>query len=75
MLDFTDVSRAYFHADAVRDVYVKLPEEDSEPGMCGNLVKTMYGTRDAAQNWESAIGSSCATQVLRLASQCLFVHT
>ena len=42
-----DVSRAHFYADSVRDVYVKLPDEDprsSEPGVCGRLVKTMYGT-------------------------------
>ena len=29
-----------------------LPEEDNEPGKCGRLNKSMYGTRDAAQNWE-----------------------
>jgi len=31
-----------------------LPAEDNEEGMCGKLVKAMYGTRDAAQNWEMA---------------------
>ena len=51
-LDFIDVRRAYFHAKARREVYVKLPAEDSEEGMCGRLNKAMYGTRDAAQNWE-----------------------
>ena len=48
------VGRAHFNADAVRNVYVRLPEEDSEskePGMCGKLRKTMYGTLDAAQRW------------------------
>jgi hypothetical protein len=53
-LDFIDVRRAYFHANAQREVYVQLPEEDYEEGMCGMLVKAMYGTRDAAQNWEVA---------------------
>ena len=33
-MDFIDVRRAFFHAEANRDVYVELPEEDSEPGMC-----------------------------------------
>jgi hypothetical protein len=33
-------------------VYVKLPAEDHEEGKCGRLNKAMYGTRDAAQNWE-----------------------
>ena len=53
-LDFIDVRRAYFHALARRLVYVKLPSEDAEPGMCGKLSKALYGTRDAAQNWEHA---------------------
>ena len=51
-IDFIDVKRAYLFAEARREVYVTLPEEDSEPGMCGMLKKAMYGTRDAAQNWE-----------------------
>ena len=29
-------------------------EEDSEEGVCGLLNKAVYGTRDAAQNWEFA---------------------
>ena len=52
-LDFIDVRRAYFHAKAKRDVYVELPEEDHEEWLCGKLVKSMYGTRDAAMNWEA----------------------
>ena len=51
-LDFIDVRRAYFHANARRTVYVQLPDEDYEEGMCARLNKAMYGTRDAAQNWE-----------------------
>ena len=51
-LDFIDVRRAYFHAAARREVYVELSAEDREEGMCGRLNKSMYGTRDAAQNWE-----------------------
>ena len=35
-----------------REVYIQLPEEDYEHGMCGRLVYSLYGTRDAAQNWE-----------------------
>ena len=51
-----DVSRAFFHAKATRDVYVKLPEENLQPGeegLCGKLNFSMYGIRDAAQNWQS----------------------
>ena len=50
-----DVTRAYFYADVSRTVYVKLPAEDQAKGeehMCGRLIKAMYGTRDAAQNWQ-----------------------
>ena len=50
-----DVKRAYFHAKCTRDVYVELAEEDKMEGdedMCGKLELSMYGTRDAAKNWE-----------------------
>ena len=49
---FIDVRRAYFYAAARRAVYVTLPAEDDSPGMVGKLMKSMYGTRDAASNWE-----------------------
>ena len=32
--------------------YVRLPEEDSEEGICGKLNVSLFGTRDAARNWE-----------------------
>ncbi len=51
-LDFIDIRRAYYHAEARRKVYIKLPEGDEEEGMCGILHKSLEGTRDAAQNWE-----------------------
>ena len=52
--EFVDVRRAYFHRLAQRDLYREFPPEDQEPGMCGKLDKSMYGARDAAQNWEEA---------------------
>ena len=55
-LMYADVSRAYFYAKAVRPVYVVLPPEDTEDGdeqMCGELIMSMYGTRDAALNWSA----------------------
>ena len=51
-LDFIDVRRADFHAMVRRQVFVQLCPEDHTEGMCGELHKPMYGTRDAAQNWE-----------------------
>ena len=50
-----DVSRAYFHAKALRPVLVRLPEEDrveGDEGKVGLLQKSMYRTRDGACNWE-----------------------
>jgi hypothetical protein len=38
--DFIDVRITYFHADAIREVYVELCDEDWEEGMCGRLVKS-----------------------------------
>ena len=49
------VSPAHFGADAVRDVYVRLPDEDpmaKQPGVCGKLRKMMCGSLDAAQRWD-----------------------
>ena len=51
-----DVKRAHFHADALRRVFIHLPPEDEragEEGVCADLVRSMYGTRDAAANWEA----------------------
>ena len=47
-----DIRRAFFHAEARRAVFVEIPQEDHEPGMCGQLLKSLNGARDAAQNWE-----------------------
>ena len=49
-----DVCRADFYAMAVRPTYIKLPAEDQrsrEEGVVGKLMVSMYGMRDAAQNW------------------------
>ena len=46
---FMDVKRNFFHAPARREIFVALPPEDAEPGMCGRN-KAMCGTRDAAMN-------------------------
>merc|ERR1712197_122084 len=78
-LSLSDVSRAHFYADAVRDVFISLPPEDPRYGerdCCGRLLKTMYGTLDAADRW-----SAHYTTVLRAAgfiqgkaSPCHFLH-
>ena len=53
LISIADASRAHFYADAVRDVYVRLPDEDPKAKaarcVCGKVRKTMYGSLDAAQ--------------------------
>ena len=51
------MSSAHFHAPACRDLFVELPPEDAlvaRGDVVGHLVMSMYGTRDAAHNWEAA---------------------
>ena len=57
-------------------MYVRLPEEDEEPGMCGRLNKAMYGTRDAAQNWEYAYAEFMESIGFKrgISSSCVFWH-
>jgi len=75
-IDFIDIKRAYFYAPAKRDVYIKLPKEDAEEGMCGKLLKSMYGTRDAILNWEEEYVRFMVSVgfVRGLSSPCLFYH-
>ena len=74
-----DIGRAFFHARVTRDVYVQLPDEDKgsgEEGLCGKLRFSMYGTRDAVQNWHN----DYSQQLLDVGSQqgraplCIFYH-
>ena len=56
-----DVRRAYFYAPARRRVFVELPPEDYQPDdehVCGLLQHSLYGTRDATQNWEAELTST-----------------
>ena len=78
-LMYADVSRAYFYAKAVRPVYVVLPPEDQEDGdqgMVGELVMSMYGTRDAALNWATEYSDTLLKSgyVQGRANGCLFHH-
>ena len=43
---------ASFRAKDIREVCVELPTEDDTPVLCVILKKSMYGTSDAAHNWE-----------------------
>ena len=74
-----DVSRAFFHAKACRDVYVQLADEGKVPGdegKCGTLNFSMYGTRDAAQNWAKEYADMLVSIGFTQgkASPCVFYH-
>ena len=59
---FNDVARAYFEAPVKRKICIELPKEDwtQEDGnqdLVGLLQKSLYGTRDAASNFQAEIKS------------------
>ena len=56
LITIAGVSRAHFYADAVRDMYGRLPDLDEkakEPVVRGQKRKTMYGSLAAAQRWRA----------------------
>ena len=58
-----DVARAFFEAEATRKVCVEIPEEDKTASdehrdMVGRLNMSLYGTRDAARNWQDEVARS-----------------
>ena len=56
-LMINDVSRAFFYAPAVRSLFIELPEEDQEAKQyeVGRLDGCLYGTRDAAKEWQQTL--------------------
>ena len=55
-----DVARAFCEAPAVRQVCVELPDEDLTSSdriadKVGHLQMSLYGTRDAAMNWQEDV--------------------
>ena len=49
-----DVKRAYFYARVQREILIEILLEDWEPGdesKVARLNLSLYGARDAAQNW------------------------
>ena len=73
MLAFVDVRRAYCYAPARIKVFVELPPKDYQPGdehMCGLLRYSLYGTRDAAQNWEDEMTTTLSSLRLTMGSAC-----
>ena len=55
-----DVARAFFEATVKRAVCVEIPEEDktatdNHKDVVGMLNMSLYGTRDAAKNWQEEV--------------------
>ena len=74
-----DGKRAYFYAPACRPVYIEIPIEDYEDGdemMVGKLNLSLYGTRDAAQNWAREYTDLLVSNGFEVgaASPCDFYH-
>lgn len=77
LVSVIDVKRAHFCAKARREVKVRLPPElDPKGEFYGLLLQSLYGTQDAAANWEFAY-----TEVLLklgfcqgASSPCVFHH-
>ena len=72
-----DIRKAYFFAPATRKVYIELPPEDHEQGKVGLLMKSLYGTRDAALNWTAAYTSVLVNKmnfVQGKSTPCAFYH-
>ena len=56
----SDVKRSYFHAPATRELYVELLNLDpgKAQGLVGKLNLILYGTREAAANWQKCVTES-----------------
>ena len=52
-----DAKKAHIHAWAQRELYIELPPERAQPGMCGRLRRSLYGFRDAPALWEAYLAS------------------
>ena len=76
-----DVSRAFFEAVAKRKVCIELPEEDLKQNernqdLVGALNMSLYGTRDAAKNWQDEVARMMKIWGFRQGryNPCLFHH-
>ena len=74
-----DVSRAYFYAPVTRPLCIEIPIEDRKEGdedMVAQLQYSLYGTRDAAQNWAATYTKLLTKLGFRQgrASSCNFMH-
>ena len=71
-----DVSRAHFRPKSRREQCIRLPAEDSKSGHVGKLLRTLYGTRDAAKASDECFNNAAIDQGydIGLSSPCLHYH-
>ena len=77
VLMIIDIRRAYFNAPTRRTTYVDIPPEDWEPGddgKCARLNVSLYGTRDAARNWEEELTKFLSAQGASIGKSCPCVY-
>ncbi|CAK0837788.1 unnamed protein product [Prorocentrum cordatum] len=69
-----DVSRAHFHPKCRRELYIRLQEEDAQAGFVGKLLRTLYGTRGAANAWDEFSNDAIVRREYEvgLSSPCLY---
>ena len=65
-----DVARAFFEAPATRNICVEIPKEDNTEAdvrhdKVGHLRMSVYGTRDAAMNWQEEVAKDMCRLGLR----------
>ena len=69
-----DVARAFFEAPAMRNICIEIPKEDVSEAdkrhdKVSHLRMSLYGTRDAAMNWQEEVAKEmAATAALSLAT-------
>ena len=74
-----DIKSAYFYAPSKRPVFIEIPDEDKEEGdsgYIGRLELSLYGTRDAAQNWSAEYTATLRSWgfIVGRSSPCNFIH-
>jgi len=81
VLMINDVARAFFEAKATRKVCIELPaedltEEDIKADRVGLLEMSLYGTRDAAMNWQEEVAREMKRWGFQrgIYNPCLYYH-
>ena len=71
-----DAKKAHLHAVPDREIFVDLPPERRQPGMCGRLKRCLYGTRDAPARWEAFLAAELVGMgfIQGRASACCYRH-